>query len=394
VAKPTIPILYVHHRGELGGAPASLAQLIEGLDRERFEPHVYCPPGPAAELFRRSGATVHIGPVSAFTHIWASTYHGLRWLLFVRELARLPGHVVRLRRVLDSGRFALVHLNDSPLLAAAVLARQRGVPVVWHLRSSLPSREGTRSRIMHRAVRRLAARSIAINEDVASSFAAGSEVIPNSVDLARFTPGEPTSTTPTVAYIGFLYPWKGFRVYLRAAALVRGQGVEARFLVVGGGVRDTAFFQSPRGRLLALLGGVRDYELEARKLVDELGISGVVEFVPYTSDLVPLYRESSMVVSPSQGPELPRPLVEAAACGIPVIASGSSSGGGIVVPGETGILVAPGSAEAVAAALVDLVGDPARRARMGTAARRHAEKAFDRELNLRRVEDVYEQALR
>src|SRR3954468_16310054 len=86
-----VPVLFVHHRSELGGAPESLSYLIRELDRGRFEPHVYCPPGPAAELFREAGATVHTGVVAGFTHIWASTYRGRRWLLLVRELARLPG---------------------------------------------------------------------------------------------------------------------------------------------------------------------------------------------------------------------------------------------------------------------------------------------------------------
>jgi hypothetical protein len=51
------------------------------LNEAEFEPHIYCPAGPAAQLFREAGATVHTGPVAGFTHIWASTYHGLRWLL-------------------------------------------------------------------------------------------------------------------------------------------------------------------------------------------------------------------------------------------------------------------------------------------------------------------------
>jgi glycosyltransferase involved in cell wall biosynthesis len=382
-------VLFVHHRPELGGAPASLAQLIEALDRERWDPHVFCPRGPAAELFRGAGATVHTGTVSGFTHIWASTYHGLRWLLLARELARLPAHVVALRRVLVSQPFRLVHLNDSPLLAAAVLARRARVPVVWHLRSALPDRDGMRSRLLRLAVRRLAAVSIAINDDVAASFRAGSEVIPNSVDLARFSPGEPESP-PTVAYVGFLYPWKGFAEYLRAAALVRSRGVPSRFLVVGGGVRDAAFFHGARGRLLARLGAARDHEAEAHALVEELGIEGAVGFVPYTPDLVPIYRGSSVVVSPSQGPELPRPIVEAAACGVPVVSSGSRTGGGIVVPGETGLLVEPGSAEAIAAAVAELLGDPARRAQMGRAARAHAEETFDRDRNLGRITEIYD----
>ena len=98
--QPPIPVLFVHHRSELGGAPESLSYLIRELDRGRFEPHVYCPPGPAAELFSQAGAKVHTGPVAGFTHIWASTYRGRRWLLFLRELGLLPHHVLRFRRTL------------------------------------------------------------------------------------------------------------------------------------------------------------------------------------------------------------------------------------------------------------------------------------------------------
>ena len=61
-----LPILFVHHRSELGGAPESLSYLIRELDRDRFEPHVYCPPGPAADLFREAGAIVHTGAVAGF----------------------------------------------------------------------------------------------------------------------------------------------------------------------------------------------------------------------------------------------------------------------------------------------------------------------------------------
>src|SRR6266480_7530182 len=105
--RPRTPVLLVHHRSELGGAPASLSYLIRELDKQDFEPHIYCPPGPAAELFRESGARVHPGPVAAFTHIWASTYRGRRWLLFARELLILPQHVAFFERTLRTRRFAL-----------------------------------------------------------------------------------------------------------------------------------------------------------------------------------------------------------------------------------------------------------------------------------------------
>src|SRR5205085_4550061 len=148
-------------------------------------------PGPAADLFREAGATVHTGAVAGFTHIWASTYRGRRWLLFGRELVRLPSHVRQFRRTLQRQRFELVHFNDSPLIPAAWLARREGLPVVWHLRSALPG-GGTdrRSAFIRSAIRRLATTSIAINYDVADVFGVDSAVVPNSVDLARFRPGD------------------------------------------------------------------------------------------------------------------------------------------------------------------------------------------------------------
>src|SRR5436309_6907408 len=136
--QPPIPVLFVHHRSELGGAPESLSYLIRELDRDRFEPHVYCPPGPAADLFREAGAVVHTGAVSGFTHIWASTYRGRRWLLLARELVRLPSHARQFRRTLRAQRFELVHFNDSPLIPAAYLAQRAVLPVLCHLRSALP----------------------------------------------------------------------------------------------------------------------------------------------------------------------------------------------------------------------------------------------------------------
>src|SRR2546423_9511678 len=165
------PVLFVHHRSELGGAPASLSYLIRELDDEQFEAHIYCPPGPAAELFRQAGANVHTGPVAGFTHIWASTYRGRRWLLFLRELGLLPHHVLRFRRTLRRHRFELVHFNDSPLIPAAWLARHESLPVVWHLRSALPDGgPDRRAQLGRPAIPGLAAEALSINPHGARAF--------------------------------------------------------------------------------------------------------------------------------------------------------------------------------------------------------------------------------
>lgn len=396
------PILLVHHRSELGGAPASLSYLITQLAASGFEPHLYCPPGPAAELFERAGAEVHTGPVAGFTHIWASSYRGRRWALFIREVMLLPGHLITLDRLFRSKKFELVHLNDSPLIGAAWLARRRKLPVVWHLRSALADDNGLRTRLVRAAVRRFATTSIAINDDVARSFGVGSEVIPNAVRLDHFKPGDSKAAkdalgfppdTPIASYFGFIYPSKGYRDFIEAASLLRARGIEATFLMVGGPVRGEAFFMTIKGRLIDFLGLAKNHEAEVRELVKRLGLEDNVRVVSFTQDTVGLYQASDVVVSPSRGTELGRPVIEASACGRALVATGSLSGAGIVRPGETGLLVPQRSPDVLAAALEQLLGDDELRARLGANAREHAERHFDAQRNAERVIEIYEALL-
>src|SRR3954452_23255741 len=398
-----VPILFVHHRSELGGAPESISYLIRELDRSRFRPHVYCPPGPAADLFREAGATVHTGAVAGFTHIWASTYRGRRWLLLGRELVRLPSHVRQFRRTLQRQRFELVHFNDSPLIPAAWLARREGLPVVWHLRSALPNGgRDRRSAMIRHAIADLATTSIAINHDVADIFGVGSTIVPNSVDLQRFHPGDGGAARaalglpadlPVVSFFGFIYPSKGFREFIEVAAQLRERGVEASYLVVGGAVRGEEFFRTVVGRSAQLADLTRDYESEAKRLVHELELDDVVRFIPFTQDTAILYQASDVVVAPSQGPELGRPVIEAAASGVPVVASGSRTGGGVVVPNETGVLVDDYGVESIADAVATLLQDASGRQELGRMARAHAEENFDPARNARRIEAIYDEIL-
>jgi glycosyltransferase involved in cell wall biosynthesis len=392
-------ILFVHHRPEPGGAPTSLVRLIGRLDPENFDVHVYSPPGPAAELFQRAGAKVHPGTVASFTHVWTSVYRGRRWLLFLLELTRLPRHLSQLGAVMRETPFDVVHLNDSPLVVAAWLARRRGIPVVWHLRSALPD-GGTdlRSRILRRLIKRMSRLSIAINQDVADVFDIGSHVVPNAVDLERFSPdGRPEAREAlglspdelVVAFVGFVYPLKGFREFFEAAHITRERGVKATYLVVGGAVRGEGFFTTFRGRLLERLGLAQNYDREARERVTQLGLENDVRFIRFTPETERVYKAADVLVAPSQGPELGRPVIEAAASGIPVIASGSKNGAGIAIPGETALLVPEGDPAALSTALVELLQDRERREEMGRAARRHAEATFDERRNAESIISLY-----
>src|SRR5581483_11843148 len=269
--------------------------------------------------------------------------------------------------------------------------------------SALPN-EGrdARSGLIRRAIRRLATKPIAINRDVAEVFDVEAAVVPNSVDLQRFRPGGPEAARaalglpndrPVVSFFGFIYPSKGFREFIEAAARLRERGVEANYLVVGGAVRGQEFFRTVVGRSLQLADLTRDYESEAKRLVGELDLTDVVRFVPFTQDTSNLYQATDVVVAPSQGPELGRPVIEAAASGVPVVASGSRTGGGVVIPGETGLLVSDYGVDSIADAVAELLEAPARRQELGRAARVHADENFDPRRNARRIEAIYDDIL-
>jgi glycosyltransferase involved in cell wall biosynthesis len=393
-------VLFVHHRPQLGGAPLSLAFLIRYLDG-RYEPHVYCPPGPAAALFSEAGATVHTGPISHFVHVW-EPYRGLRWLLLGREILLLPRHLLRLRRVIGERDFQIVHLNESTLLPAGWLAHRMRKKVVWHLRTALVN-EGLdrRSRFVTSVIEKTASRVIAIDDDVAQRFRLQRpiEVIPNSAELP---PADPmpsreakqalglAADVPAVGFFGFIRRQKGWPELVQAAQTLIDRGVEAQFVIMGGGVRAPDYFRTWRGRLLARLGLLVDEESDFRELVAQSGLQDHFHFVTFTIQTREVYRALDLVVFPNQEVGLGRPVIEAAANARPVVASGSLTGAEVLVPGETGVLVPRESPDELADAIGELVLDADKRQGMGRAAYELARERFYPQRNARAVEAVYD----
>ena len=86
-------------------------------------------------------------------------------------------------------------------------------------------------------------------------------------------------------------------------------------------------------------------------------------------------------------------MLEGAAAGRPVVATGSATGAGVLVDGETGVLVPAGHPAPLAGAVAGLLRDEERRRRLGDAARRLAEERFDAAVAAARIAAVYEEAL-
>ena len=116
-----------------------------------------------------------------------------------------------------------------------------------------------------------------------------------------------------------------------------------------------------------------------------------VSFTGHRDDIPELLAAVDAEITMSEIEGAPLAVIEAMACGLPVIASRATSHPEVVEDGESGILVEPGQPESAAKAIADLAQDPARRAELGTAARARAVEHFSSDAMLDRYESFLEE---
>lgn len=191
------------------------------------------------------------------------------------------------------------------------------------------------------------------------------EIVPNGIDLPPVA--DPGGRNGDVVFIGRNEPRKGLPVLLRAWPRVR-ERTGARLRLVGADPLSVRWLARRQGFSLDgvdLLGGLHEQEL-----TDEL-------------------TAASLLVAPSLGGEsFGMVLTRAFSCGTPVVASNIEGYSQVAGP-ETGILVSPGDADALAGAVIELLGDEERRKALGAAAR-VASEAYSWDLIGRRLLDIYE----
>ena len=125
-------------------------------------------------------------------------------------------------------------------------------------------------------------------------------------------------------------------------------------------------------------------------LAAELGIAERVRFAGNQSDVAPWMRALDLFCLPSYANEgVPQALMQAMACGLPVVTTPVGSIGEIVQDGETGRLVPPGDASALGAAIEALLADAPLRGRLAARARETALQRFGEERMVERMLEVF-----
>lgn len=167
---------------------------------------------------------------------------------------------------------------------------------------------------------------------------------------------------------------KGLAELVDAARLLRDEGRPVRVLLAG--------MPDPGNPAAVPEATVRGWEAE-----------GLVEWLGHVEDMPALYRSVDLVVLPSYREGLPKGLIEAAACGRPLVTTDVPGCREVVTDGVEGLLVPLHDAKALALAIGRLAEDPALRARMGAAARAKALARFYEHLVIEQTLGVYRELL-
>jgi len=361
------PIAFCITELDVGGAENALVELATRLPRERYLPAVYClgPPPRLPEL----PARLEQAAVPVHYCRGRSSWHA-------------GGVLRRLSGLLQQQRPAVVqnflwHAN----IVGTLAARRARVPHV--LTGLRVTEQGWFRRQAMRMVDRIAARHVCVSRSVADDAAGRLRlsaekrtVIPNGIDLQRFTGVEPAelaqfgvpSAAPVTVAIGRLARQKRFSWLIGLFPHLRQHVPDAHLLIVGEG---------PLAK-------------QHRQQVIRLGLDQCVHFAGWRDDVPAILTASRLLVSTSLWEGMPNVVLEAMAAGLPVVAT--QAGGVIELLGEraTEQSVSVEQRAGLVTRWSRLLQQPEEARELGAANRRRAVEEFSVQRMVQRYDDLYQ----
>ncbi|MDL2290956.1 glycosyltransferase [Desulfovibrio sp. OttesenSCG-928-F20] len=355
-----VPVVFLLEDLDFGGTQTQTLELASRLDRTRFEPRL---------VTLRTGARDLAAKAAAYD---------LPWLpLTSDEKLNLPRTLYALWRYLARKRPPLLQLlTVLPNIWGRIFGRCLRLQGIIGCCRGLAAVRGQHERLLGRIPGAHVANAGAISElliNWAQVPAKQVFFIPNGVNTDYFTPAltdqEPDGNL--VLCIARLAPVKNHRLLLDAFALVLPLFPEASLLLVG------------EGECRA--------DLEQRAAAEDL--RGRVFFHSGAADVRPFLHRAGVFVLSSDQEGTPNALLEAMACGLPVVATRTGGCVEAIEHERSGLLVPCNDAPALAGAIARLLGDAGQRAAFGRAARARIIDAYSMQNMVREHEKIYERLL-
>jgi glycosyltransferase involved in cell wall biosynthesis len=380
--------------GQLGGAEASLLEIVESLRDARpdWSFLVVTPEhGPLEGHLQSLRFPVEILPfprgLARLGEAGQENGIGGRVALAASLLRAAPGvwtYQRRLRALLGrTSRDApdLVHAHGFKMHALGAWSLPPGAALVWHLHDYISPRpiSARLVRLLASRCRMLVANSSSVAEDARRVCGPSARIttIYNAVDLRRFMPAGPALDldrlgaaalpprgTVRVGLLATFGRWKGHRTFLGALARLPRE-LPIRGYVIGGPVYQTA--------------GSQVTESELRRVAADLGIADRVVFTGPVRDAAGALRALDVVVHASTQPEpFGMVIAEGMACGRPVIVSLGGGAAELIEVDVDGLGYPPGDEVKLGVSIARLARDAGLRQRLASRARASAERRFDR----------------
>lgn len=382
---PAPRVLYLNPTADLYGASRCLLNLLAHRAPLDWTAEVILPAhGALEDELRKIGVPAHILPNLTVAR---------KGLLSPRGLASLATTLLpsarAVARIARTMRADIVHTNSTVVLSGALAARLIHRPHVWHVREIT----ATNSRLWRwygPLMLRASQRVLCVSQSAAEQFASfplrqRTQIIYDGLDPERITypPGRAQARQTfglpndalVVGTMGYLNPRKGADILIEALVQVKaGYGGKVVALIAG----------DPYPGYEAYVEGLR-----AR--VHTLGLTDDVVFVGFLHDVARFFAAVDVFALPTHEPEgFPTTLMEAAAAGVPAIATRPGGACEVIDDGATGALIAPSSPTALAEVVIGLGRDVAKRRILGAAARRRALEEFALEQTITQMQRLYE----
>ena len=357
-----LPIAIAIHSFQPGGTERQMTELVRRLDSRRWQVHLVCLRRHGAWFDRAAefAASVSEFPITSFSH--ATTFAQMR----------------AFARWCRDQRIVLVHSSELYsnifFLPGAAMAR---VPVRVGSRREIAAGKSAAQIAAQRGAYTFAHRVVANAQAAASrlrreGFAASRiSVVPNGLDLARFTPRVLPSKLRRIVMVANLRPGKGHATLIAAAPSILKRFPDARFELIGDGTERQSLEDLVR----------------ARGLTSAFTFAGHAENVPErlaTADLFTL---------PSESEAFPNAVLEAMAAGLPIVASAVGGICEVVHPERTGILVQPRDPQGLSDGICRLLTNSHEAHALAAGGRALVESQFSFDRMVSSIEQLYEEEL-
>jgi glycosyltransferase involved in cell wall biosynthesis len=362
-----IRIAYVIKSMEVGGSQTHLVQVLRLLDRQQFHPVLYCLTGEGVLLdaVRALGVPIGNGGARRFKGLGA-----------VAAVVRLGAYLRR--ESVDVVHNYLLRANA----IGSVAARLARVPVVLSSKRGCHERRGFdlfAAKIGNALADRVTVNAEAVREFVHANECCPKEkmaVIPSGVDTERFRP----------------LPGTGFKARLGLPEDRRVIGVVTRMRVRKGVeefIRAVGRVRQTHADAHAVIVGEVDLDNGLQALVHGLGLENHLSLLGRRSDMPEVLSAFDILVLSSHDEGMSNAILEAMAMEKPVVATDVGGTGEVVRHGHSGLLIPPKDPEALAAAINQMLAQPARAAEMGRLGRRIVEEDFSARAMVRQMEQLY-----